>query len=93
MSEMLAISPLESSDLKPARHPATLHTKKPLVPLTVIGEEGTAKRNIIRKGGLVKARKECAPGKFLNFIWMSTLSSEMVSNNSTVLHENRFSDG
>ena len=67
MSEMLAISPLESSDLKPARHPATLHTKKPLVPLTVIGEEGTAKRNIIRKGGLVKARKECAPGKLVKF--------------------------
>lgn len=63
MSEMLAASSSEASVVKPGRHPATLHIKKPLVPLTVIGEEGTAKRNIIRKGGLVKARKDCAPGK------------------------------
>lgn len=39
-----------------------IHAKKTTLPLTVIGEEGSAKRNIIRKGGLAKARKESAPG-------------------------------
>ena len=64
MSEMLSVSPKDASLMKPGRHPAVQHVKKPLVPLTVIGEEGTAKRNIIRKGGLSKARKDCAPGLF-----------------------------
>ena len=41
---------------------AMIHTKKPTVPLTVTGEEGSAKRNIIRKGGATKARKDSAPG-------------------------------
>ena len=41
---------------------AMIHAKKTTLPLTVIGEEGSAKRNIIRKGGLAKARKESAPG-------------------------------
>jgi hypothetical protein len=41
---------------------AMIH-KKPTVPLTVIGDEGSAKRNIIRKGGLSKTRKDSAPGK------------------------------
>jgi programmed cell death protein 4 len=40
------------------------HVKKSTVPETVTGEEGTAKRNIIRRGGAPKDRKENAAGGF-----------------------------
>ena len=36
--------------------------KKPLIPETIV-QEGTAKRNILRKGGPTKGRKETAAGK------------------------------
>lgn len=40
------------------------HRKHPVIPATVVGEEGSAKRNIIRKGGYVEDdRKERAPGR------------------------------
>lgn len=38
------------------------NVKKPSVPITITGDEGTAKRNIIRKGGKQVARKD-TPGK------------------------------
>jgi hypothetical protein len=50
---------------------AMIHSKKASVPLTVIGEEGSAKRNIIRKGGMAKARKDSAPGTNPRSIMMS----------------------
>ena len=60
---------LQSEDSDPILAPgvcrnmaAMIHSKKATVPLTVIGEEGSAKRNIIRKGGMAKARKDSAPG-------------------------------
>ena len=41
--------------------------KKEPVPETVVGEEGTAKRNIIRKGGASKGgRKENAPSSVVD---------------------------
>lgn len=38
------------------------HAKKNVVPETVTGSDGTAKRNILRRGGQGKARKESASG-------------------------------
>lgn len=37
--------------------------KKSKVPDTVVGEDGTAKRNIIRRGGCGKSRKDGLPGQ------------------------------
>lgn len=39
--------------------------KKPLIPESVV-VEGTAKRNILRKGGPTKGRKETAAGKYID---------------------------
>lgn len=41
----------------------SIKKKEKEVPETVVGEQGTAKRNILRKGDAVKARKELAPGQ------------------------------
>lgn len=42
------------------------YVKKNVVPETMTGDEGTAKRNILRKGGPGKSRKDGLPGSVVD---------------------------
>lgn len=52
--------------------------KKPLIPESVV-EEGTAKRNILRKGGPTKGRKETAAGKYIDDGYIAIIDTQFWS--------------